>query len=460
MSAAVKTHVKDFTQGNIPKQLVIFAWPLFLSNLLQVVYNMVDMIVVGNVLGSSGISAVSVGGDVSHFLTFIAMGFSSAGQVLIARLIGSRQNEKLGRFVGTMTGFLLSCAVILSIFGLIFQGQILKWMNTPAEAYEGAVSYATISMVGLVFVYGYNIVSAIMRGMGDSKHPFIFISMAAILNLILDVVFVVWFHMGAGGAALATIISQAVSFLTCAWFILKNKKQFELEIKVKDFFKWNHEMLGDLIKLGTPMAIKSASIQVSKLFVNSWINSYGVAVSAFAGIANKVSSISNLVSNAMNTAGSTMVGQNIAAGEFKRVTKILQSLAVITLSIAVLISAAFCVFPEAIFGIFTSEASVLAIAGGYVPIAVMLFFGSAMRAIMNALINGSGNYKINFATAILDGVVMRIGLAIVFGLLLDMKHYGFWLGDALAGFTPFWIGLVFYFTGRWKRKVEKKVDKK
>ena len=255
-----------------------------------------------------------------------------------------------------------------------------------------------------------------------------------------------------GGAALATVISQAVSFLICTAFLIRHKAEFELNIRRADFIRWNREMLGELVRLGTPMAIKTASIQVSKLFVNSWINSYGVAVSAFAGIANKVSGIANLISAAMNTAGSTMVGQNIVAGEFGRVRKILKTLAVITLSAAAVMSVLICLFPEQIFSIFTDagDGDVLALAGGYVPIAVLLFFGAALRAVMNALINGSGNYRINFVTAILDGIVMRIGLALLFGLALDMKHYGFWLGDALAGFTPFWIGLVFYLTGRWK----------
>ncbi len=448
-----QSQIKDFTHGNVTKQLIVFAWPLFLSNLLQVVYNMVDMMVVGNVLGKAGISAVSVGGDVSHLLTFVAMGFSNAGQVLIAKYIGAKERHKIGKFVGTMSGFLTVCSIALSVIGLVFQNKLLTLMNTPAEAYAGAADYSAICMVGLVFIYGYNIVSAILRGMGDSKRPFIFISVAAVLNLILDIVFVVGFGMGAGGAALATVISQAVSFVSCVVFLAKNAKAFELNINFKDFVCWDKEMLGALLKLGAPMAIKTASIQISKLFVNSWINSYGVAVSAFAGIANKVSSIANLISTAMNTAGSTMVGQNIAAGEFERVKTILKKLSVITLSVATVLSAIICLFPEEIFSIFTDEgdADVLAIAGGYVPIAVLLFFGAAMRAIMNALINGSGNYRINFVTAILDGIVMRIGLALLFGLVLGMKHYGFWLGDALAGFTPFFIGLVFYFTGLWKK---------
>lgn len=445
------TKIRDFTRGSIPKQLFSFAWPLFLSNLLQVVYNMIDMMIVGNVLGKSGLSAVSVGGDVSNFLTFVAMGFSNAGQVLIARYIGARERHKLGKFVGTMSSFLISCAVFLSVVGLLFQKEILQVMNTPLEALEGALHYSGVCMAGLVFIYGYNIVSAILRGMGDSKHPFIFISMAAVINLILDIVFVMGFGMGPGGAALATVISQAISFLTCAVFLTKNRQKFELNIGMREFLHWDKEMLSSLIKLGAPMAIKSASVQVTKLFVNSWINSYGVAVSAFAGIANKVASIANLISTAMNTAGSTMVGQNLAAKEYERVKKILKQLAILTLSVSTLMSVAVCLFPNEIFGIFTSESDVLVIAGGYVPIAVLVFYGSALRAVMNALINGSGNYKINFATAILDAIVLRIGLALLFGLALGMEHYGFWLGDALAGFTPFWIGLIFYFSGGWKK---------
>ena len=178
-------------------------------------------------------------------------------------------------------------------------------------------------------------------------------------------------------------------------------------------------------------------------------------ISAFAGIANKISSIINLISNAMNTAGSTVVGQNLAAGKFDRVKKTLGSLAKITLSVATALSLLICLFPGPFFGIFTDDQAVLALVGDYLPIAVLLLYGSAARAIMNALLNGSGNYGVNFATAIFDGIVMRIGLAVLFGLVLDMRHFGFWLGDALAGFTPFVIGVVFYFSGIWKKgKVE------
>lgn len=452
-----QSKIKDFTTGNVRNQLISFALPLFLSNLLQVFYNMVDMMVVGNVLGKAGISAVAVGGDVSNLLTFIAMGFSSAGQVLIAQYIGRREQHKIGKFVGTMCGFLMVCAIVLSALGLLFQEQMLSVMNTPKEAFYGAVQYSAVCMSGLVFIYGYNLTSAILRGMGDSKHPFIFIAIAAATNLILDFLFVATpLNLGAMGAALATVISQAVSVICCIVYLTHHRQEFALNITFEDFIKWDAGMLVSLLKLGTPMAIKNASVQVSKLFVNSWINGYGVAVSAFAGIANKLASMVNLISMAMNNAGSTMVGQNIAAKAYGRVKEVLKQLAIITLTIAVILSVLMILFPEQIFGLFTDsgDKDVLAIARDYVPIALLLFFGASLRAIMNALINGSGNYKINFATAIFDGIVMRIGLAVLFGIVLHMEYFGFWLGDALAGFTPFWIGAVFYISGKWKNGAE------
>ena len=449
-----KSMIVDFTQGSAPKQLVVFAVPLLLSNLLQIVYNMVDMVIVGQVLGKVGLSAVSVGGDMTTFLTYIAIGFSNAGQVIIAQYIGAGERKRIGRFVGTMFTFLLSFAVILSIVCLVLRHQILDWMHTPAEAYSEAGAYATVCMIGLFFIYGYNVISAVLRGMGDSKRPFFFISIAAVTNIVLDLLFVLVLDMGSMGAALATVMSQALSFLLCALFIYRHRTQYELTVENGRFFGIDGEMLGHLVKLGFPMALKSASVNFSKLFVNSWLNSYGVAVSAFAGIASKINSISNLVSNAFSTAGSSMIGQNISAGKYERVKKVMGSVFLMTTISALLFSVAFLLFPQQIYHIFISDADaeVMAIGMRFIPIAILIFFGSTARSGMNALINGSGNHVVNFITAILDGIVLRIGLSVLFGLVFNMKEMGFWLGDALAGYTPLWIGLGLYFSGKWKKK--------
>ena len=449
-----KTNVTDFTQGNITKQLTVFAWPLLLSNILQVVYGMVDMVIVGNVAGEVGLAGVTVGGEVTSLITNMSMGFASAIQVIIARYIGAKENGKRGRLVGTSSAFLVVFAITMSILGIALQTPLLHLMNTPEEAYAGAAAYSTVCLVGLVFIYGYNIVSSIMRGMGDSKHPMLFIAIAAVMNLVLDIIFVICMDLGAFGAALATVISQATSFILCAIFLVTHKEQFELNITRHDFFHWDREMLSDFLKLGMPMAIKFSAISISKLFVNSWINAYGVVISAFAGVANKLATVGILFSNSMNAAGSTMVGQNIAAGKFGRVRRILITLLVITMVFVLIFSLIYALAPEWVIGMFTDSADVISLARAYIPIAVIMFIGCSPRATLNALMNGSGNAKINFVTAILDSFVVRIGLSVLFGIVLDMGYMGFWLGDALAGYTPVVIGIVFYLSGSWKKSAK------
>lgn len=461
----MKSNVRDFTKGNITKQLLLFTLPLFLSNLLQIVYSMVDMIVVGKVNGIHGTTAVAVGGDVSTFLTFVGIGFTGAGQVLIARRIGQKRADTIGKFAGMMFGFLLISALVISVVALCLRHTLLQVMNTPVGSYQGALEYSTICMFGLVFIYGYNIVSAILRGMGDSKHPLIFIAIAAVINIILDIVLVYFMDMGPAGAACATVISQATSFIISAIYLTIKRKNFNLNIKFRDFFRWEKQMVKEFVALGTPMAIKMAAIQVSKLFVNAFVNDYGAtepAVPAFAGIANKIASVSNLVSTALNQAGSTLVGQNMSAGKIKRVKKVLLNITVMSVIAATVLSLVTCLFPQVVFGLFAKademDSVMKIVSGGYLYISVLLYFGGAGRAIMNSLLNGSGNTGVNFATAILDGIVMRIGLALLFGLALKMEYYGFWLGDALAGFTPFFIGIVFYFVGSWRKKEESPIE--
>ena len=345
---AKQRFITDFTQGSVPKQLLRFATPLLLANLLQVVYNMADMVIVGQVMGSVGLSAVSIGGDVSSFLTFVAMGFSNAGQVIISQFIGAGQKRKVGAFTGTMFTFLLGFAVVLGGTCLLFREGILGLMNTPEAAWQEALNYSTVCILGLVFIYGYNMVSAVLRGMGDSKHPFIFIGLAAVMNVVLDIVLVWGLKMGAMGAAIATVFSQGFSFVCCVVFLWRSRHEMGFEVSLDDFLHPKMEYLSPLVKLGIPMAIKSAAIHFSKLFVNSWINSYGVAVSAMAGIVNKLSSICNLISNSVNAAGSSMVGQNVGAQKYERVPRIMMTCFAFTLCSASLMSLIIYLFPEVV----------------------------------------------------------------------------------------------------------------
>ena len=446
------TIIRDLTQGSVTQLLLVFAFPLLCSNLLQTFYNMVDMVVIGRFVGKTGLSAVSIGGDVLHFLTFLVMGFSNAGQVILSQYIGAGQHDRVKGTIGTMFTVTFGMAVVLSIFCSIFLDNFLQLMNTPAECLQYTRDYSFICVLGLIFIYGYNLISAILRGMGDSKHPFIFIAVATVVNLILDLVFVAGFGMGPAGAALATVIGQAVSFLWAIFYLYRHKEAFGFDFKLQSF-RPDPVVLPKLVKLGLPMILQSAAINFSMLFVNSYINAYGVVASAVTGIGNKLGSITAVVTNALSTAGSSMVGQNIGAEKYHRVPKIIGVSAIFDVAFALLLSFLTVFFPRTIFGFFNSDPEVLDMAMTYIPVAVLLYMGFAARSPFFALINGSGNARLNLIVGLLDGVICRVGLAMLMGLAMNMGIMGFWLGNAFAGYMPFLIGGVYFLTGRWKKRL-------
>ena len=445
------TMVTDMTSGNVTKLLLKFAFPLFVSNALQAVYNIVDMIVVGQYIGGAGMSAVSIGGDVLHLLTFIAMGFSSAGQVLIARDVGSKRLEQVQKTIGTMFTFLLSISVLVSVVCYFIRFDILRWINTPAESYQFTMDYTVTCIVGLFFIYGYNIISAILRGMGDSRRPFLFIAIAALLNIVLDIVFVAGCGMEVFGAALATVISQAGSFIISLVYLYRRKESFGFDFKLKSF-RIDPAALKPLVALGVPMAIQSAAINLSKIVLMSWINLFGVVYSALAGVYNKINVMINIVSSSFTTAGSTMVGQNLGAKQYERVSKVMKTVGTCTILVSTIFTFIIVCFQDSIYQLFTTDEAVLSNAYILLIPIILNFYGAATRSIAFSLINGSGNTKLNYAVAILDGMISRIGIAALLGFVLKIGCQGFWYGDAIAGFIPFIIGITYYFSGKWKIK--------
>ena len=445
-----QTMVKDLTRGPVAPLLIQFALPLFVSNALQAVYNVVDMVVVGNYIGKAGMSAVSIGGDLLHLLTFVAMGFCSAGQVIIARAVGEKRPDDIQRTIGTMFTFLLSVSAGIALVCFLLRSSLLTWLNTPATARDYAMDYLVTCVCGLVFIYGYNIVSAILRGMGDSKRPFLFIAVAAILNMVLDVLFVKYMGMEVFGAALATVIGQGVSFLLSLVYLYRRRSSFGFDFRLESF-RIDGPAFRRLLALGIPMAIQSAAVNLSKIVLMSWINLFDVTYSALAGIFNKLNTMCGVISQSFTTAGSTMVGQNLGAQKHKRVTWTLLAILLIGMGFASLFTAIMLLWPQGVYGLFTPDPDVLSVAAVLTLPVILNFFGAGTRSVAFSLINGSGRPRLNLAVAIIDGMISRIGLAALLGFALHWDCFGFWMGDALAGFMPLLIGGVFYLSGRWKR---------
>ena len=446
--------IRDLTVGSVPKTLFTFALPLFLSGLLQMVYNMVDMIVVGRFVGTAGLSAVAIGGEVLQLITFVAMGFSNAGQILISRYVGENRTDLVGEMVGTLFTLLESLAVIIMIVFLFTYQDIIRWLNTPDEIWEYTRQYSITCVYGVVFIYGYNLVSAILRGMGDSRHPFLFIAIASVINIVLDLLLVGPLHMGPRGAALATVIGQAVSFFFALRLLYRNREQIHFDFH-PSHFRIYRSVIRPLLSLGIPMVIQSAAITFSMLFVNAYVNAYGTVAVAVTGVARKLESMIGVVSQAISSAGGAMVAQALGARKTERVPRVVFH----ALWIVAVPAAVFALItgfrPDWLFGLFSDDPAVLAMAVSYVPVAMVQYLGATLRPASFALINGSGNSRMNLAVALLDGIACRIGLSLLLGIVLSWGISGFWYGNALSGLVPFLIGSAYLFSGRWKKAVTK-----
>ena len=442
--------IRDYTTGPLTRQLLIFAGPLMLSNLLQTAYNMVDMIVVGQYVGATGLSAVSVGGELIHFYTFILMGLCNAGQIMISQYIGLGDRDSVAKTVGAMFTTVTGIALVVTVLGLCFNSVFLGWLNVPEEARAGCLAYTNCCTAGCVFMCGYLMVGSILRGMGDSKHPMIFIAIAAGLNVVLDL----WFvsaGLGAFGAALATVIAQGVSFVSCTVFLYCRRADFGFEFKAKSFLP-EKRILVMLLKLGVPMSLQSSAVSVSSLFVSSFINRYGVVVSAVTGVGSKLSMIASVVTLALSYASATMIGQNFAAGRHERVRKIQFDSYIIGCLFAAVLSMIIALWPEQVFALFDNDPEVLAMSRSYVIVAIVNFIGWALRGPAVALCNGMGFVAMNFSLGMIDGVVMRIGLCLLLGQVFGMGVQGFWLGSALAGCTFFVVMFPYLLSGKWKKR--------
>ena len=442
--------ISDLTVGSVPRTLLRFSFPLMLSGLLQMVYNMVDMVVVGRFVGTAGLSAVSIGGEILMLITFVAMGLSNAGQILISRYVGESRHDLVGEMVATLFTLLMSLALVITVIFLLTYQHIIGWLNTPPEIWEYTRQYAVTCVWGIIFIYGYNLVSAILRGMGDSRHPFQFIAIASVINVVLDILLVGPLEMGPLGAALATVIGQAVSFLFALRLLYRNRAEIHFDFRPASF-RIRAVSIRPLLSLGIPMVIQSAAVTFSMLFVNAYINAYGTTAVAVTGVARKLENMIGVVSQAISSAGGAMIAQALGARKTERVPRVVGH-ALWIVAIPASVFALVTVFhPEWLFGLFSDDPEVLKMALTYIPVALVQYLGATVRPAGFALINGSGNSRLNLMVAMLDGIICRIGLALLLGVTLGWGIRGFWYGNALAGLVPFLIGGGYLASGLWKK---------
>lgn len=423
------------------------------SNALQVLYSTIDMVIVGKYVGTPGLSAVSQSSQIVNFAVMVCLGFSNAGQVLLAQAMGAKKHKEMNFVIGTLFTFITAVAVLFSAAMLCAQTQILDLMKIPAESYEMARDYLVICSAGLIFTAGYNMISAVLRGMGDAKRPFLFIGIASAVNLVLDIIFTGLLGWGVAGAAWATIIGQAVSFIFSLFYLYRKKESFGFDFKAQSFVP-KLKYVGMIASLGTPMAIQSGFINISMLVVNAMINSVGVVASATFGVGVRIDDIVNKISMGVQYAAVPMISQNIGAGKPERAKRVVHVAWIFSAVLTVFFMILYVTLGKQLFMIFSDDPSVHRMSGEFITAILWIFPSFAVMRGSGAFVQGIGNAKLSMVLAILDGVVLRIGLSWLFGIFFGWGFFGFVLGYALAPYGYAIPSMIYFLAGRWqKRKV-------
>ena len=421
------------------------------SNALLVFYSTIDMIIVGKCVGTPGLSAVSLSSQIINFASMVCLGFSNAGQVLLAQALGAGKKREMTDIIGTLFTFvsLLSLALSAAILG--GQNLILRLIKVPIESFEMARQYLVICGAGLIFTAGYNLVSAVLRGMGDAKRPFLFIGIASAVNLVLDILFTGIFGWGVAGAAWATIIGQAVSFLFSLYYLYRKRAEFGFEFD-KDSFIPKRRYTRMIAAIGTPMAIQSGCINLSMLVVNALINDVGVVASATFGVGVRIDDIVNKISQGIQYAAVPMISQNIGAGKNGRAKKVVLFAIIYSVALTIFFMTLYLTVGTRLFMVFSDDPLVHGMSGEFIRAILWMFPAFALMRGSGAFIQGIGNAKLGMVLAILDGVLLRIGLSWLFGIFLDLGFFGFVLGYGLAPYGYAIPSLLYFISGKWEKR--------
>ena len=442
---------RDLTQGPVFNTLLTFAVPMVMTSLIQQIYSMVDLMVIGQFVGNTGTVGVSVGGEYADLVAPIAMGFSSGGQIFIAQLAGAGDTKKVKETVGTLLTFMMGLAALLTIFGIAGCVPLLNLLNCPEEAFSQAVIYMIITSIGIPFIFGYNAVNGVLCGMGESTKPMFFISVAAIVNVVLDLVLVAAFGMGAAGTAIATMLSQFGSFLAALIYLYKKRERFDFSFS-RSYFVIKKDLLMVILRLGIPQVVRSMLVRISMLWVTSSINAYGLIVSTTNSVGNKIQKFADIFTQGVNSASAAVIGQSLGARKTDRARKTVWVTLAMTMACATAVALCCIFIPEQLFGIFTTDETVIAMGAVFLQIMIIHFYASAFIGPFQAMVTGCGFVSLGFVIGILDGVVCKIGLSLIFVNILGMGYEGYFWGIACSRILPGLLCFAYFLSGKWKTR--------
>ena len=382
----------DFTQGSIQKSLLAFAFPLFLGNLFQQLYNAADSLIVGNWLGSQALAAVSSSSPLINMMVGFFNGMAIGAGVIISRNFGARNREALDRAIHTDLAFGLSAGILMTVLGSIFTPTILRWMQTPEDIMPNSIEYFRVYCLGIVFSLMYNTCMGIMNALGDSRHPLYYLIISSVTNVVLDILFVAGFGGGVGFAALATIISQALSVILSLKRLFRGQEGvYRVEIRK---IRFHRQTLVEILRFGLPAGVQNSVIGFANIVVQTNINSFASAAVAGSGAYSKIEGFAFLPVTCFSLALTTCIGQNLGAKRYDRAKKGAVFGIFCSITLAELIGLGVFLLAPWLISMFNSESEVVAFGVRQCRTEAFFYCFLALSHCMAGILRGAGKATI------------------------------------------------------------------
>lgn len=439
--------MRDMTTGSPVKHVLTFAMPMMLASIFQQLYNTVDSIIVGRFVGPNALAAVGAAFPAMFFAMSFILGITIGVQIIISQLFGAGDHERLKATFATSLISLMVMVVIAGVVGQLITVPLLEAINTPPEILVDSADYLSVIFKGIIFMFIYNLYTSMLRGVGDSKTPLYFLIISSILNIVLDLVFVLYFNMGVKGVAIATVISQAVSSVLCVVYTYYRVPLFKL---AREDLRFDMEIFKTIIKFGIPSAVQQSIASVGSMLVQGLVNSFGASAMAAFAAGNKVESFFMMPLINISNAMSTFIGQNTGAGELDRVRSGFKRVTIVNMAI----TGALCVlavgFPTQLMQIFidASETEVISLGVLYLSTLFMFYVLQALMFSMMGFFRGVGDMGVSLAMS-MTSLFVRISVA--YALAGSIGYLTISISQPIAWTVALVLAFVAYKSNRWTR---------
>lgn len=442
--------MRDLTVGKESKLIFWFALPMLLGNLLQQTYHVVDSMIVGKYIGDDALAAVGESFPVIFVLIALIIGISSGVTIVISQYFGAKDLENVKRAIDTMFVFIFFSSIFITIIGLAFSRHIFELLELPDEVIPMATAYLNIFILGLILLFGFNGTNAILRGLGDSKTPLYFLIISTILNIILDLIFVIVLKWGIEGVAIATVISQGFAFICAIIYLNKTHSIIKFTIRKPVFDK---KIFYKSLKIGIPTGMQQAFVALGMMALFRIVNDFGTVTIAAYSVAMRLDSFAALPAMNFSSALSTFVGQNIGANKIERVKKGFRATFFMTAAISLTVTLIAIFFGENIMRAFTNSESVIQIGKSYLIIVCSFYIFFSTMFVINGVLRGAGATLIPMFITLIALWVLRVPLSYILSReSVGLGSDGIWWGIPIAWFFGCVCSYIYYLTGKWKTK--------